>query len=216
MTFRDNVSAAIKAFRDAHLNADTDGDATAIHHTLGESPYQAAPGNHNHNADYSAIGHNHDANYSASGHNHDASYVAIYTEVGRISKNAQQNIANNTLTAITFQTAEKDTPAGFADTANNRLVIPTTGRYYVEAQLRWASAAGGDRWLGLALNGSYFKGAGTPTSVASTISGFVAVSFRYDFTAGDALTASGLQNSGAALDTSTANNNTYILAERVG
>lgn len=66
MTFRDNVSAAIKAFRDAHLNADTDGDATAMHHTLGLSPYQAAPGNHNHDADYSDIAHTHTVVTSAS------------------------------------------------------------------------------------------------------------------------------------------------------
>lgn len=33
----------------AHNNADTDGKATAVHHTLGPGPMQASPGNHTHN-----------------------------------------------------------------------------------------------------------------------------------------------------------------------
>lgn len=33
---------------DFHLNSDRDSSATAQHHTLGTSPNQASPGNHNH------------------------------------------------------------------------------------------------------------------------------------------------------------------------
>ena len=33
----------------AHLMADTDGKATAAHHTLGAGPMQSSPGNHTHN-----------------------------------------------------------------------------------------------------------------------------------------------------------------------
>ncbi len=36
-----------------------------------------ARSDHDHDADYSAIGHNHDADYAALGHNHDATYAAI-------------------------------------------------------------------------------------------------------------------------------------------
>ncbi len=35
-------------FDDAHRKSDVDNDATAIHHTLGKSYNQAAPGNHKH------------------------------------------------------------------------------------------------------------------------------------------------------------------------
>lgn len=33
---------------DFHTNADTDGKATSLHHTLGPRPQQASPGNHSH------------------------------------------------------------------------------------------------------------------------------------------------------------------------
>lgn len=270
----DNRGAVfLRAYRDAHRLADTDGDSASIHHTLGVGPNQAAKGNHYHWQFKEMLGDEGPLSYpigrstgftegsliwpsangtwttvrphpttglfafqtfisatvtpqywvrSQVGEEGSSTWgdwrelAPAFTEVGRISKNAQQNLPNATLTQLTFQTAEKNTPAGFADVANNRLVFPATGQYYVEAQLRVAAAAGGDRWLGLALNGSYFKGAGTPTSVSNTITGFVTLSFRYDFLLGDILTASGLQNSGAALQTSTATDNTYILAERVG
>lgn len=31
-----------------HLNSDRDSSATALHHTLGQGPYQASPGSHTH------------------------------------------------------------------------------------------------------------------------------------------------------------------------
>ena len=34
---------------DIHKYADTDSSTDALHHTLGSSPLQAAPGDHNHN-----------------------------------------------------------------------------------------------------------------------------------------------------------------------
>jgi hypothetical protein len=39
-----------KEVREFHSNADTDGSAKALHHTLGPGPSQAAPGNHTHDA----------------------------------------------------------------------------------------------------------------------------------------------------------------------
>lgn len=39
-----------KSNTNAHENADTDADRSAIHHTLGNGPNQAAPGNHKHKA----------------------------------------------------------------------------------------------------------------------------------------------------------------------
>jgi hypothetical protein len=37
-----------------HLNSDRDSSALAQHHTLGLGPYQASPGNHNHDGKNSA------------------------------------------------------------------------------------------------------------------------------------------------------------------
>ncbi len=61
----------------AHRKADTDAEQQAIHHTLGKGPLQAAPGNHNHDGDYSDPAHNHDLDYSDITHNHDADYSDI-------------------------------------------------------------------------------------------------------------------------------------------
>lgn len=56
----------------SHESADTDTATTSIHHTLGSSPNQAAPGDHNHDEEYAPADqgvingneHNHDGNLS--------------------------------------------------------------------------------------------------------------------------------------------------------
>lgn len=44
-----------KVVKDYHTNADTDGSAKAIHHTLGPGANQAAAGNHTHDGGNSAV-----------------------------------------------------------------------------------------------------------------------------------------------------------------
>jgi hypothetical protein len=56
-----------EAYNAAHLRADTDGDRSSIHHTLGQSPTQAAPGNHSHD---DVADHNHDDRYPLLEHEH--------------------------------------------------------------------------------------------------------------------------------------------------
>lgn len=58
-----------QAYEAAHARADTDGDRSSIHHTLGRSPNQAAPGNHSH-SDLAADDHNHDLTYAPLDHSH--------------------------------------------------------------------------------------------------------------------------------------------------
>lgn len=53
-----------EAFRNAHKSSDTDAESLSMHHTLGRGSTQAAPGNHDHDGDYSSIVHDHDADYS--------------------------------------------------------------------------------------------------------------------------------------------------------
>lgn len=43
-----NPKPPAEVVEDFHTNADTDARAESAHHTLGGSPTQAAPGNHNH------------------------------------------------------------------------------------------------------------------------------------------------------------------------
>lgn len=44
-----NPKPDAQAVEDFHSNADTDVRPESLHHTLGPSPSQAAPGNHTHN-----------------------------------------------------------------------------------------------------------------------------------------------------------------------
>lgn len=48
------IIASPAEVNDFHLNSDRDSSATAQHHTLGTNPYQASPGNHNHDGKNSA------------------------------------------------------------------------------------------------------------------------------------------------------------------
>lgn len=51
----DTVRGIKLAQANTHQNADTDGSLTAIHHTLGRLPFQAAPGDHTHDYDDGSI-----------------------------------------------------------------------------------------------------------------------------------------------------------------
>lgn len=53
----------LDAYELAHRRADTDNDRTSLHHTLGQSPTQASPGNHNHDADLDALMNEADAKF---------------------------------------------------------------------------------------------------------------------------------------------------------
>lgn len=46
---QDTNKPSAESVQSFHTNADTDASRTAIHHTLGGRPNQAAPGNHTHN-----------------------------------------------------------------------------------------------------------------------------------------------------------------------
>lgn len=43
-----DVNKFLGLFREAHQTADTDNEASSLHHTLGRGPTQAARGNHKH------------------------------------------------------------------------------------------------------------------------------------------------------------------------
>ena len=70
----------------SHDNADTDHDETALHHTLGSTVYQAAPGNHLHDERYAPIAkgvdggnqHNHDGVNTAAVDHEDLLNIGIY------------------------------------------------------------------------------------------------------------------------------------------
>lgn len=50
-----SVADLRRLFSELHNNGDTDSDRTAIHHTLGIRPTQAAPGDHQHEYEYAPV-----------------------------------------------------------------------------------------------------------------------------------------------------------------
>src|SRR6188768_2019685 len=51
----DNPKPDAQHVEDFHTNADTDTRGESLHHTLGPSPTQAAPGDHNHDGGTSGL-----------------------------------------------------------------------------------------------------------------------------------------------------------------
>jgi hypothetical protein len=78
--------------------------------------------------------------------NADGTVQVTAGHAARAYKNANQSIANNTLTALTFDSEDYD-PIGYHSTSSNtdRVVAPIAGTYLVVAQVNWASATGGVR-----------------------------------------------------------------------
>ena len=74
-----------------------------------------------------------------------------------LSKSANQSIANNTTTSITFDTEQYDTD-GFHSTVTNteRITIPVgkAGKYLIIGQLAYASNSTGNRYISLNKNGT--------------------------------------------------------------
>lgn len=98
----------------------------------------------------------------------------------KVYRTAVQSISNNTVTAVNW-TAEDFDSDGFHDNATNntRLTVPSGlgGKYFVFAQLRYASNATGERQIRFHVNGSYqaytlvlpLSGAATVFSLAAVL-----------------------------------------------
>lgn len=133
----------------------------------------------------------------------------------RITKSGQQNVANATAVQLTFAVVDVAVPSTFADTANDQLVVPEDGDYFLEAQVRFAADASGGRWLRVDVNGSPRLG-NSGLGSSSAVGNFASVSGTlYGLTAGDTIVAQVLQNSGATLATSTDSTATYLGARKL-
>ncbi len=88
-------------------------------------------------------------------------FVALGGTTGSVSAramaNANQSIANNTLSALAFGAADSYDTEGFHDTSvnNTRHTIPPGhgGKYHFLAGIQWAASATGVRQLSLRVNG---------------------------------------------------------------
>lgn len=136
----------------------------------------------------------------------------------KIRKTANQSIADNTTAALLFQEDSYTLPGGFANQANERLVIPTTGWYEVEAQVIFDAGAVGRRAVNLLLNG---VGVRSIRIVYSTAANNAICQARWilNLTAGNFLTLEAYHNQGAALNViggaANTTDETYLAARRV-
>lgn len=124
----------------------------------------------------------------------------VSNTAARLVKSADQSIPTGVNTNVTFdQAAAWSTPPGFADVANNRLVIPVTGFYTVTAYGQWSGQAGvtgnSHRSIYLYVNGNLFR-ADREFSDANSVAIYNVVAIAGQFTAGDVITLACGQNTG--------------------
>ena len=119
-----------------------------------------------------------------------------------VRRGATQSIANNTITALSFDTQDVDTDACFAPTSTN-ITVNTTGIYLLTASVQYAANASGVRELGFRKNGTIIDtgfgplAANTPATANAAV---ITVTGMASFVATDIITLYVFQNSGVALD----------------
>jgi hypothetical protein len=134
----------------------------------------------------------------------------------RVTNTAALSIANNTTTALTFNTERHDTH-GFHSTSVNtgRLTIPGAGRYLVIGQAIFASNATGYRNAVIRLNGTTIIAQQLISANATEATGLI-VTTVWTFASGDYVELAVSQTSGGSLDVSVfAERSPEFIIERV-
>jgi hypothetical protein len=120
----------------------------------------------------------------------------------RVHHGANQSVANNTQTALAFNSERQDT-AALHDTAtnNSRLTAPAAGTYLVTASILFDVNATGARQIGFRVNGTTFYAVQAVQAITVAATGTpVAGSTVLTLAAGDYVEACALQTSGGALN----------------
>lgn len=119
----------------------------------------------------------------------------------RVYKTAAQSIPNATFTVLNFP-AESFDDADFHDnvTNNDRITIPVSGVYIGACFIDWASSSAGQRITRIVLNGASTLFQTNESSNATVTAPEHTGTWMARLNAGDYLTCSGYQNSGAALN----------------
>jgi hypothetical protein len=160
-------------FRKAHDRSDVDTDRQALHHTLGKGPNQASAGNHNHPA-------------------YEVPNSFLYAQ--RI---AAQNINNNVVVEILWDTETKDTDGMLDLAVNNEIVTKRAGFYIAFAKITYAANVTGVRQVFIKRNGANVSNWQINANVTGTLSIYFPDPIRLDV--GDIATLATLQNSGGVL-----------------
>lgn len=153
-----------RLFKDAHKYADTDVERSSIHHTLGQSSTQAAPGNHTHDPNL---------------------HLTLAFTSGDIfwPHATWKRIPWNTVVHVRGNWAFSGVGSPSA-----QIVVPETGTYDVDFNCAWAQdGLGGDRNVDFVKNGvggfySVVPASGTGNNYPTNN-----LSFRTDYNKGDIL-----------------------------
>ena len=133
-------------------------------------------------------------------------------------KSTSQSIANNTETAVTFDTEDFDTN-GFHDNAtnNSRITIPSgyAGKYLFTYMVTFVSNSTGIRYLGIRKNGTVVKYPAENSAIA-TDSTPLSFSVILNLAVGDYVDIVAYQNSGGSLNLTGAGANSYFQAQFLG
>lgn len=127
-------------------------------------------------------------------------FDAFPREGCRAYNTANISIANNTVTALTFDTERFDPYSMFALTGS-QIVIVRTGRYNLGGVIEFDDAAGGYRELCVRLNGTTnLVATNKLPNGAGVANDKMNVACDYEFVAGDFIELTVFQNSGGALN----------------
>lgn len=140
-----------------------------------------------------------DSDVATKKYHDDSLPVGAYTEGARVYLDANQNIPNNTWTALAMNQELFDTD-NIHDivTNNSRLTCRTAGKYFISAQLEFAVNNANDRGNSIRLNGALFI-AYSATRACALVGSEPPVATCYDLSVGDYVEALAFQNSGAGL-----------------
>jgi hypothetical protein len=111
-----------------------------------------------------------------------------------------QEIANATVTEISFDTEVHDTGDYHNDVTPTEIVIPTSlgGTYYLYASIQWADNGTGNRWIQILVDGTSIARTKQPTIGGFSLTQYVGTS--YVLAEGAIVTLEVYQNSTVALD----------------
>jgi len=119
----------------------------------------------------------------------------------RVYHSVAQSIANNTLTALAFDSERFDTDSIHDVTTNNtRLTCNTAGKYFISGNISFAGNDTGYRYVNITLNGTTKIAIKQCVAVAGGYSTIVTIGTVYELAANDYVELCVLQNSGGALD----------------
>jgi hypothetical protein len=134
-------------------------------------------------------------------------FDAHFQPAAEVWNNANQSIANNAETTLGFNAEQFDTDV-IHDTAtnNDRLTCKTAGKYLVYFTLEFAANATGQRYAYIRKNGTSAMAYDINVSAGATLPTTLGHSRVLDLAVNDYVTIVVYQNSGAALNVSSAGN----------